>query len=98
MLDGRYKVEMVTPMGRKQGDVVLRTEGGQLFTRIDAPIIGKQEFVCSADGDSFSGEGSFKVMLLGTVTFKGRGYVEGDDLHAILETNSGTFQIEGKRV
>lgn len=98
MLDGTYKMKMDTPMGSKEGTVILRTEGDKAYAHIDAPIIGKKEFECQASGDTFTFEGSFNIMLVGNVTFTGQGAVEGDSMHVTLKTDKGDFQIEGSRV
>lgn len=98
MLDGSYKMEMDTPLGLKKGTLDVRTEGEKAFLHVDAPLIGKKQFECQANGDEFDFDGSFKLKLIGTITFKAHGTVEGDDIHVALETDKGTFQINGTRV
>lgn len=97
MLDGFYNMEMDTPLGLKKGTIALRTEGDKAYAHIDAPVIGKKEFECQADGDTFVFDGSFKALLVGSITFVARGEVEGDDIRVTLETNKGTFTVKGTR-
>ena len=40
MIDGKYKFEVDVPFGRKEGTIVLRTEGDAAFADIDAPVMG----------------------------------------------------------
>ena len=42
MIDGAYKIEVQVLLGKKEGLVVLVTEGDVVYADIDAPIIGKQ--------------------------------------------------------
>lgn len=98
MLDGTYFMEMDTPLGHKKGTLGIRTEGEKAYAHIDAPLIGKKEFECQTEGDSFDFDGSFKVRLLGSITFKAHGTVEGDVIHMAIETNKGTVHLDGKRV
>lgn len=97
MLDGKYTIMIDTPLGKKAGNVVLRTEGDKVYSHIDAPVIGKQEAEATADGDTFTAEGTFKLLLVGKIEYSLRGEVEGDNLHIALETSKGNFDIEGTR-
>ena len=98
MIDGTYKVEIDTPLGHKSGNVVLSTDGDEVLANIDAPIIGKRVAMGHADGDSFSGEGSFKVPLMGTIEYSLKGRVDGDNLSATISTNQGDYELSGVRV
>jgi len=97
MIDGTYTMQIDTPMGTKTGTAVVRTEGSKAYADIDAPIIGKQKAVGTVDGDSFSAEGSFKIMFVGKVDYRMRGEVVGDDLHMVIDSSKGTFEIRGVR-
>ena len=98
MIDGTYKVHIDVPFGRKEGTVVLRTEGDAVLADIDAPVVGKQHVEGKADGDAFTAEGSGKIKLVGKIDYALKGEVSGDDLHIDIRSNKGEFQLEGVRV
>ena len=98
MIDGTYNLTIGTPLGTKSGTASLRTEGNKVYANIDAPIIGKQQAIATADGDTFTAAGSFKVMFAGTVDYTLKGEVADDNLNIVIDSNKGTFNITGVRV
>lgn len=98
MIDGTYKFEIDAPFGRKDGTVVLRTEGNTVYADIDAPIIGKRHAEGVAEGDTFTTRGSGKITLMGKIDYTLRGKVTGDNLHIDVQSNKGDFELEGIRV
>ena len=98
MIDGTYKIAVDAPLGRKEGTVVLRTEGDVLHADIDAPVIGKQQVEGRVVGDSFTAQGSGKVFLVGTIEYAMSGEVSGDNLRIDIQSNKGEFKIDGVRV
>ena len=98
MIDGKYSFEVDVPFGRKEGTIVLRTEGDAAFADIDAPVIGKNHMEGQVDGDTFTAHGSSKIMFIGNVEFTVVGTVSGDNLHVDIKSNKGDFVIEGVRV
>ena len=98
MLDGTYRIKVDTPLGSKNGTVILRTEGNTVFANVDAPIVGKQTARGHADGDTFTGQGSMKIMLVGAVNYTLSGNVSGNDLVVRIQSNKGTFTLRGTRV
>ena len=98
MIDGKYKFEVGVPFGRKEGTIVLRTEGDAAFADIDAPVIGKNHMEGQVDGDTFTAQGSSKIKFMGNVEFTAVGTVSGDNLHVDIKSNKGDFVIEGVRV
>lgn len=98
MIDGSYSIQIDTPFGRKPGSVTLRTEGDTVLADIDAPVIGKQTTEGKVDGDTFTAEGTFKLKLVGKVTYSLRGEVTGDDLHIAINSSKGHFDLSGVRV
>lgn len=97
MIDGTYKIQVDVPFGRKDGTIVLRTQGDTVFADIDAPIVGKQHVEGRAQGDTFTAEGSGKIKLVGKVDFTLKGMVSGDDLHIDIDSNKGEFKLDGVR-
>ena len=98
MIDGTYAIAVDTPLGRKSGTAILRTEGDVVFADIDAPIIGKRHMEGQAEGDSFTAEGSGSVKLLGKIDYTLKGIVSGDSLHIHIQSNKGELTLEGTRV
>ncbi len=98
MIDGTYKIAVDVPFGRKEGTVVLRTEGDVVYADIDAPIIGKRQTQGHAEGDTFTVQGSGKVKLIGQVDYTLYGEVSGDDLLVNIQTNKGDYKLTGVRI
>lgn len=98
MIDGKYSVELDTPLGRKKGTVGMRTQGDAFFAVIDAPLIKNQQVEGRVDGDAFTAEGAIKLKLVGKLDYKLNGEVAGDDLHIRLDTSKGAFEVTGKRI
>ena len=98
MIDGTYRIKIDVPFGRKEGTVVLRTEGETAFADIDAPVVGKHRMEGRAKGDTFTAEGSGKIKLVGKVDFTLQGEVSGDNLRVDIHSNKGDFKLEGVRV
>ena len=97
MIDGTYKIKVDVPLGRKEGTIVLRTEGGTVFADIDAPMIGKQHVEGLAEGDTSSAQGSGKIKLVGKIDYALKGEVKGDNIHLDIQSNKGEFKIDGVR-
>ena len=98
MIDGTYNIEFNTPLGRKNGTVVLRTEGDVVFADIDAPIIGKRHGEGRVDGNTFAAEGSEKIKLAGKINYNLKGEISGDDLYIDIQSNKGAFKLQGTRI
>ena len=98
MIDGTYKLKVDVPFGRKEGTVVLRTEGDDVHAEIDAPIVGKQCGQGKVDGDEFVAKGSGKFKLVGTIDYTIRGKVSGDNLHIDVQSSKGEIKLDGVRV
>lgn len=97
MIDGTYNIRVDVPFGRKDGTIVLRTEGDAVFADIDAPLVGKQHIEGSVEGDTFAAQGSTKIKLVGTVDYTLKGEVSGDDLCINIDSSKGEIKLEGHR-
>lgn len=99
MVDGTYNIKVDVPFGRKDGTVVLRTDGDVVFADVDAPIIGKLSIEGRAEGDNkFTAEGTGKFKLVGVVDYTVEGEVAGDELHIDVTSEKGGLKLEGVRV
>ena len=98
MIDGTYKIKVDVPFGRKEGTVVLRTEGEVLYADIDAPRLGKQSVQGHVEGDTFTAQGSGKFKLVGQIDYTLKGEVSGDNLHIDVRSNKGELALNGARV
>ena len=98
MIDGTYKIEVNLLLGKKEGKIVLRTEGDAVFADIDAPLVGEAKVEGTAEGDTFTAEGSGKIKLVGKVDYTIKGKVKGDILHLNIHSTKGDFSLEGVRV
>lgn len=97
MIDGTYKINVDVPFGRKDGTIVLRTEGDAVIADINAPVVGEQHVEGHAEGDKFTAQGSGKIKLVGKVDYSLEGEVTGDKLLMQIKTNKGDLEIEGVR-
>ena len=97
MIDGTYKIKVDVPFGRKDGTVVLRTEGDAVLADIDAPIVGERHLKGRAEGDAFTAQGSGNVKFVGNIDFTLKGVVCGDNLHIDIQSSKGNFKLEGVR-
>ena len=98
MIDGTYKIKVDVPFGRKEGTVVLRTEGNTVYADVDAPLVGKQHGQGQVDGDTFTAQGSGKIKLVGVVDYTLVGRVTGDALHIDVQSSKGELALDGVRV
>ncbi len=98
MIDGTYAIKVDVPLGRKDGTVVLRTDGSVMTAQIDAPVVGKQQMQGRVDGNTFTAEGSTRVKLMGKIQYTLTGEVTGNDLRIDIQTNKGEVTLKGVRV
>ena len=97
MIDGTYKMQVNTPLGSKTGTVSIRTAGATAHADIDMPIIGKQQANGTVAGDTLTASGTFKMGLMGKVSYSLQGRVVGDELHIDIQSSKGNFAITGVR-
>ena len=99
MIDGMYIIKVDVPIGRKEGTVVLETDGNNVIADIDAPVIGVQHVVGRVNGeDRFIARGSGKVKLLGKITYIIEGRIDNKKLLLTIRSNKGDIKLEGARV
>ena len=97
MLDGVYDISADIPSGSKKGTATLTTHGDELLVEISVGLLGTLKGTGSVKGNTFAVSGSHKVLLLGDITYKVEGIVEGNTLQALCDTNKGTIVVTGTR-
>ena len=98
MVDGRYALQIDTPLGKRPGLVVLKTQGDVLHIEIDVPILGKQKAKGRVSGNTFAADGSFRMGLMGKISYALQGEVSGNDLTVQIKSSKGDFNFKGKRM
>ena len=98
MLDGTYAFEVDTKLGHKKGTLEIHVQGSTAIGTLNAPVIGKKRFEGHADGDTFTAQGTIKLMLVGKIDYSVRGQAEGDELHIAIESSKGNFNLTGTRI
>jgi len=98
MIDGTYNVEAKTPLGKKDGTLVLVTEGDTC--KAELSVAGKTAHMQGRmDGENVTFEGELKLPFpLGKVKYTLVGTVEGDILHGTCKTKKFSFDVNGTRV
>ncbi|MBQ9068936.1 MAG: hypothetical protein IJ131_07745 [Eggerthellaceae bacterium] len=99
MVDGTYEIKVDTSAGTNPGTVKLRTVGKKVQCEIDAPVVGKQRIDARIESEnSFSAQGTFRLMLVVKVEYALHGSVEGDTLHVAITSSKGDLNLVGNRV
>jgi hypothetical protein len=97
-VDGTYKLEITTPMGKQPCALTMKTEGDALSGSTNSRVGGNAIFSGGkADGDNFQ----FMVVENGPagkmkMTYKGS--VSGDDILGAVTTPFGPANFKGKRM
>ena len=98
MIDGTYNVKAKTPLGKKDGTLMLVTEGDACNAELK--VAGKTAHLTGViEGENLSFEGETKLPFpLGKVKYTLVGTVEGDTLQGVCKTKKFSFDINGARV
>lgn len=97
-MDGTYEVFADTPLGRKSGKLTLSTTAGALDARLKVAGFGEFSASGTCAGQTFSLEGSTRVMLVGKIGYRIDGIVEDGRLEAVCKTSKGDIVVTGQRV
>ena len=97
MIDGKYTIKVDTPLGKRPGTVILKTQGDVFYADIDAPVVGKQKTEGTVKGNTFATEGTFKLKLFGKVSYKLYGKVDGNKLEIVIDSSKGQIKLDGVR-
>lgn len=98
MIDGTYDVTAKTPLGKKQGSLVLTTEGEAC--KAELSIAGKTAHLTGAmEGELVTFEGTVKLPFpIGKVNYVLTGTVTDDVLQGVCKTKKFSFDVNGTRV
>jgi hypothetical protein len=96
-VDGTYKIEIDTPMGKQESTLTLKADGGKLSGSMES-MFGKQDFSGgTVTGDSFA----FTMEIsspMGNMKLDYTGQVSGDDISGNVKAGDfGTSPFKGKR-
>ena len=97
-VDGTYKIEIDTPMGKQESTLTLKTDGDKLSGSMDS-MFGKQDF----SGGSVKGDAVAWVMEMsspmGNMKLEYSATVSGDDISGSVKAGDfGSSPFKGKRV
>jgi hypothetical protein len=97
-VDGTYKIEIDTPMGKQEAKLTLKVDGAALSGAMDSPM-GKMDF----SGGTVNGdEVSWKMEIsspMGSMELVYKGKVAGDDISGeVAAGNFGSSPFKGKRI
>lgn len=97
MIDGKYEVNIDSPMGRIKGIIGLITNGENLSGYIEA--MGSKNVFEGGKivGNTCTFVGEIKTMI-GSINYTVTGKVIGDILDITANTNKGNFNIKGKKI
>lgn len=97
-VDGTYKIEIDTPMGKQEGTLTLKADGDKLSGSMDS-MMGKMEFGGgSVKGDAVSWSMNISSPM-GDMKLDYTGKVTGDDIAGEVKAgNFGSSPFKGKRI
>ncbi len=97
MIDGTYTVQAKTPLGKKDGTLILSTD--QNNCNAELSIAGKTtHLVGTIDGELVTFEGTVKLPFpIGKVNYTLEGTVEGDELKGVCRYKKASFEVSGTR-
>lgn len=98
MIDGTYNVKAKTPLGSREGTIVLVTDGSTCVA--DLTIAGKTAHLTGVlEGETVTFDGTVKMPFpIGKVDYTLSGTVEGDELKGVCRTKKFSFDVLGSRV
>jgi hypothetical protein len=97
-VDGTYKIEMDTPMGKQEATLTLKADGDKLSGSTES-MFGKLDFSGgTVTGDSFA----FTMKMsgpMGDMQLDYTGQVSGDDISGSVKAGDfGSSPFKGKRI
>ena len=96
MVDGTYQVRMRTPLGVKNGELILHSNDGTLNGSL--VVMGKKNIFepGTTDGKNFNFKGKIQNSV-GKTDYVCSGSVNGDELSGIAKTKKGDLALNGIR-
>lgn len=98
MIDGTYEVTAHTPLGKKQGTLVLARKDATCKATLK--VAGKTaHLVGSVEGEQVTFDGKVHLPFpIGNLAYQLAGTVEGDEIKATCKTKKFSFKVEGTRI
>jgi hypothetical protein len=96
-VDGTYKIEIDTPMGKQESNLTLKTDGAKLSGSMDSPM-GTMEFSGGkVNGDEVSWDMQISSPM-GDMKLEYKCTVKGDDISGEVKAGDfGSSPLKGKR-
>jgi hypothetical protein len=96
-IDGTYKIEIETPIGKQEATLTLKTAGDKLSGTAES-MMGKNEFTGTVKGDTLAWTMDIRSPM-GEMKLEYTGKVTGDDIAGEVKAgNFGTSPFKGKKV
>jgi hypothetical protein len=95
-LDGRYRVEVKTPVGLQEGSLTLRLEGTTVSGALDTPKGGSEFSGGRVSGNEVTFEAKIRTPM-GRMKAHVTGSVVGDEFTGTAKLPLGTAHIHGVR-
>jgi hypothetical protein len=96
-IDGTYKIEIDTPIGKQESTLTLKTAGDKLSGTAES-MMGKNDFTGTVKGDAIA----FNMDItspMGEMKLEFSGKVSGNDIAGEVKVgNFGTSPFKGKKV
>jgi hypothetical protein len=96
-VDGTYKIEIDTPIGKQGATLTLKTSGDKLSGTAES-MLGKSEFTGTVKGDTLAWVMDISGPM-GQIKLEYTGKVTGNDIAGEVKIgNFGTSPFKGKRI
>jgi len=96
-VDGTYKVEINTPIGKQEGKLILKAEGVKLTGRVEASL-GQKDFTGTVNGNDVAWSIELSTPL-GKMKLDFKGTVSGAAISGEVKTGSfGTSAFSGTKI
>ena len=96
-IDGKYKIEIETPIGKQEATLTLKTDGDKLIG-IGESMLGKNEFTGTVKGDTLTWVMDISSPM-GQMKLEYTGKVTGNDIAGDVKMGTfGTSPFKGKKI
>ena len=96
-IDGTYKIEIETPIGKQESTVVFKTNGDKLSGTAES-MMGKNDFTGTVKGDEITFDLNINSPM-GEMKLGFRGKVTGDNIAGEVKLGDfGSSPFKGKKV
>jgi hypothetical protein len=96
-IDGTYKIEIDTPMGKQESTLTLKTAGDKLSGTAES-MMGKNDFTGTVKGDEIAFDMNI-TSPMGDMKLEFSGKVTGSDITGEVKMgNFGSSPFKGKKV